>query len=398
MTQAEAAKAATEEAVGEETAEKAVPQKETAEGQDTPEAKEAGENKEAPPEEAAQEKEAGEKAPENEADESAKTNGDAAGDELQGRKDRTEDTEYEVVRETVHVGNRVERRKVDVGMVPEVQLGIEPGEIAKFRLVETQMLAADKLLAETRDTKNALESHIYDYRPRLEEGGDLRPYMQETSREAFLKQCKTLGDWLYEDGENETKEVYQKKLDMLHGLSDPAVHRLRVYGDVEHAISQALTRVAKVSADAAAWLSGASHIPKEKLEEVSAKAKETEGTCKKTQDQMNENPRTGEPPVDSQAVLQWAHTLEDFARKIFSTPKPLKRKSTASAKKAKSARTEESASPATPESPTPEGEGAEDGKGADANGTGAPAEGESAVEPAAADPAPVDPDGVDEAD
>ena len=61
-----------------------------------------------------------------------------------------------------------------------------------------------------QNAKNALEAHIYALRNRLYEG--LAPFVKEADRDALAATLSKLEDWLYEDGEDETKSVYVAKL------------------------------------------------------------------------------------------------------------------------------------------------------------------------------------------
>lgn len=45
-------------------------------------------------------------------------------------------------------------------------------------------------------------------------------YMTESDREAFLARLQEVEDWLYEDGEDETKGVYVAKLEELKKVNN----------------------------------------------------------------------------------------------------------------------------------------------------------------------------------
>eukprot|EP00879_Flechtneria_rotunda_P002596 GHRR01002797.1.p1 GENE.GHRR01002797.1~~GHRR01002797.1.p1 ORF type:complete len:847 (+),score=384.28 GHRR01002797.1:127-2667(+) len=84
---------------------------------------------------------------------------------------------------------------------------------------EGQMQSADKLQEDTNEAKNTLEAYIYDLRNKLYEG--LGPYVQETEREALSAQLSAMEDWLYDEGEDETKSTYVNKLEELRAKGDP---------------------------------------------------------------------------------------------------------------------------------------------------------------------------------
>ncbi|TDG41549.1 hypothetical protein AWZ03_012035 [Drosophila navojoa] len=67
-------------------------------------------------------------------------------------------------------------------------------------------------------TFNALESHIIEVQQKLDE----KPYAEcatDAEKEELLAECSKLSEWLYEDEENRTPEVYEEKLKQLKKLS-----------------------------------------------------------------------------------------------------------------------------------------------------------------------------------
>ena len=61
-----------------------------------------------------------------------------------------------------------------------------------------------------QNAKNALEAYIYALRNRLYEG--LAPFLKDADRDALAGRLSALEDWLYDEGEDETKSVYVAKL------------------------------------------------------------------------------------------------------------------------------------------------------------------------------------------
>ena len=54
-------------------------------------------------------------------------------------------------------------------------------------------------------------------------------YMTESEREAFLAKLQEVEDWLYEDGEDETKGVYVAKLEELKKVNIHTYDRWRYF-------------------------------------------------------------------------------------------------------------------------------------------------------------------------
>jgi len=90
---------------------------------------------------------------------------------------------------------------------------------------EVQITNQDRILMETAEKKNAVESYIYEMREKLE--GELAPFITPEVQELFLGQLTDAENWLYEDGEDATKSEYAAKLESLHKVGEPAKLRLR---------------------------------------------------------------------------------------------------------------------------------------------------------------------------
>lgn len=71
---------------------------------------------------------------------------------------------------------------------------------------------------------NALETHIIDMQQKLQEE-EYANCLTEVEKEKILTQCSEISEWLYEDIENPTPEIYEKKLDDLKKLTNVFLSR-----------------------------------------------------------------------------------------------------------------------------------------------------------------------------
>ena len=74
------------------------------------------------------------------------------------------------------------------------------------------MFAADKLILDTKMTKNRLESYCYDMRNNIDSYGSLEKYVDPAVKETILKDINEVVEWLYDAGESTTKEEYETRL------------------------------------------------------------------------------------------------------------------------------------------------------------------------------------------
>lgn len=72
------------------------------------------------------------------------------------------------------------------------------------------MISRDRNEKERVDSRNALEEYVYDLREKLET--DLNIFVEEGDRQQLCETLSQLETWLYEEGDDEKKEVYLQKL------------------------------------------------------------------------------------------------------------------------------------------------------------------------------------------
>ncbi|KFA61575.1 hypothetical protein S40285_03995 [Stachybotrys chlorohalonatus IBT 40285] len=88
---------------------------------------------------------------------------------------------------------------------------------------ESAMVMEDKLVADTEEKKNELETYIYDLRAKLDDQyADLSSEEEKTTIKAKLEATE---DWLYDEGDDATKGVYISKIDEIRAMAGPIVQR-----------------------------------------------------------------------------------------------------------------------------------------------------------------------------
>ncbi|KAI3627107.1 adenyl-nucleotide exchange factor sse1 [Malassezia furfur] len=128
------------------------------------------------------------------------------------------------------------QRKDDLPIVSHIShLTVE--QIAQLKEKEGQMHAADKLVADTEDRRNALEEYIYDQRSRLSER--YAAFVQADEKEKYLAELSQAEDWLYtEEGEDATKSAYTSRLEALEKMGAPIQNRWKQNEERPKAASQ----------------------------------------------------------------------------------------------------------------------------------------------------------------
>uniref|UniRef100_A0A8C0ELS5 Heat shock protein family H (Hsp110) member 1 n=1 Tax=Bubo bubo TaxID=30461 RepID=A0A8C0ELS5_BUBBB len=82
-----------------------------------------------------------------------------------------------------------------------------------------KMIMQDKLEKERNDAKNAVEEYVYEFRDKL--SGPYEKFVCEKDLQGFSALLTETEGWLYEEGEDEAKQVYVDKLEDLKKLGTP---------------------------------------------------------------------------------------------------------------------------------------------------------------------------------
>ncbi|KAL9074135.1 MAG: hypothetical protein Q9157_004504 [Trypethelium eluteriae] len=88
---------------------------------------------------------------------------------------------------------------------------------------ESQMIMEDKLVADTEDKKNELESFIYEMRGHIDE--KYAEFSNDEEKTKVKEKLEQIEDWLYEDGEDATKAVYVSKIEEIRSVAGPIIQR-----------------------------------------------------------------------------------------------------------------------------------------------------------------------------
>ncbi|MGH0169679.1 UNVERIFIED_CONTAM: hypothetical protein FKN15_062655 [Acipenser sinensis] len=176
------------------------------------------------------------------------------------------------------------------------------------------MIMQDKLEKERNDAKNNVEEYVYEMRDKL--SGLLEKFVGDVDRDLLSLKLEDTENWLYEDGEDQPKQVYIDKLAELKKLGQPiqercqeaeerpkafddlgkrVQHYMKVVGayknqdeQYEHLDAVDMEKVEKLVNEAMAWMNNKMNQqskqsltldPVIKVKEIQAKTKELVSAC-----------------------------------------------------------------------------------------------------------------------
>jgi len=218
------------------------------------------------------------------------------------------------------------------------------------------MYAADKLVMDTEDRKNALEEYVYDTRGKLDER--YAPYVQPAEKEKLLAALQEAEDWLYsEEGEDTTKSAYVARLDALKALGDPITFRYRESEDRQKAISQLRETLNSYMAQATSADEKYAHIDEKDKQSVVEKVATVQKWLEDQIVRQAERPKNVDPVLTSSEIEKKRDEVIYFSTPILTKPKP---KPPVSGTQTPKSRTDtpDPASASNPPPPKPDGDAA----------------------------------------
>ncbi|KAK4204106.1 heat shock protein 70 family [Triangularia verruculosa] len=117
------------------------------------------------------------------------------------------------------------KKQVRKGDLPIVSATLSLEQALKAQLFEKEssMAMEDKLVADTEEKKNELETYIYDLRNKLDD--QYSEFASDEEKTKIKAKLEATEDWLYDEGDDTTKAVYVAKIDEIRALAGPIVQR-----------------------------------------------------------------------------------------------------------------------------------------------------------------------------
>uniref|UniRef100_A0A8C2G3Z5 Heat shock protein 4a n=1 Tax=Cyprinus carpio TaxID=7962 RepID=A0A8C2G3Z5_CYPCA len=117
---------------------------------------------------------------------------------------------------------KVKTKTVDLPIENSLHWQLATEALNLFMENEGKMIMQDKLEKERNDAKNYVEEYVYEMRDKLH--GVLENFVSE-DRDSFSLKLEDTENWLYEEGEDQQKQVYIDKLAELKKLGEPILNR-----------------------------------------------------------------------------------------------------------------------------------------------------------------------------
>ncbi|KAJ0960599.1 hypothetical protein J5N97_001524 [Dioscorea zingiberensis] len=211
-------------------------------------------------------------------------------------------------------------KKTEVSITELVYGGMETIDLQKAVEKEFEMALQDRVMEETKDKKNAVEAYVYDMRNKLHD--KYQDFVLEAEKEALSAKLQEVEDWLYEDGEDETKGVYIAKLDELKKQGDPIEERYKEYSERGPAIDQLAYCLNSYREAALSKDPKFDHIEIAEKQKVINECSEAEAWLREKKQLQDALPKYASPILLSADLKRKTEALDRFCRPIMTKPKP----------------------------------------------------------------------------
>lgn len=193
--------------------------------------------------------------------------------------------------------------------------------LEEFHEKESAMYAADKLVHDTEEKKNALEEYVYEMRGKLE-GGAYSDYIDPAIKDKYISELNTMEDWLYDEGEDAMKSVYVQKLDELKKTGTPVAEKFRESEERPRAARYLNQAVDQLTREAMSSDDKYSHIPAHEKQDVVDRADRARRWLDQQLAKQEQVPKHETPILFSRDINKEQEAMLAFAHPIMNKPKP----------------------------------------------------------------------------
>ncbi|EIE18231.1 heat shock protein 70E [Coccomyxa subellipsoidea C-169] len=198
--------------------------------------------------------------------------------------------------------------------------GLSDKIVQDFIEMEGNIELQKKRQDETNERKNAVEAYVYGLRNQLSDA--LAPFVTEQEQATVSDKLNQTEDWLYEEGEDESKGVYEAKLKELQAMGEPLLHRARE-AQARPAAAAALTSTAnRLIAAATTNDAKHAHIPQDDKDKVVAEARKALEWLEEKQRLQGSLRKTDDPVLSSADIKKREDTIVRFSDPILSKSAP----------------------------------------------------------------------------
>uniref|UniRef100_A0A8C2Y959 Heat shock 70 kDa protein 4L n=1 Tax=Coturnix japonica TaxID=93934 RepID=A0A8C2Y959_COTJA len=184
---------------------------------------------------------------------------------------------------------------------------------------EGKMIMQDKLEKERNDAKNAVEEYVYDFRDKL--CGVFEKFITEE----LTLMLEDTENWLYEDGEDQPKQVYMDKLQELRKFGQPIQERYMEHEERPKVLNELGKKIQLLMKAVEAYKNKDEkydHLDPAEMEKVEKYISEAMNWLNTKMNAQNKLSLTQDPIVKVAEIMSKSKELDSFCNPIIYKPKP----------------------------------------------------------------------------
>uniref|UniRef100_A0A8C2T8A0 Heat shock protein family A (Hsp70) member 4 like n=1 Tax=Coturnix japonica TaxID=93934 RepID=A0A8C2T8A0_COTJA len=188
---------------------------------------------------------------------------------------------------------------------------------------EGKMIMQDKLEKERNDAKNAVEEYVYDFRDKL--CGVFEKFITEEDTNKLTLMLEDTENWLYEDGEDQPKQVYMDKLQELRKFGQPIQERYMEHEERPKVLNELGKKIQLLMKAVEAYKNKDEkydHLDPAEMEKVEKYISEAMNWLNTKMNAQNKLSLTQDPIVKVAEIMSKSKELDSFCNPIIYKPKP----------------------------------------------------------------------------
>ncbi|NXR02535.1 HS74L protein, partial [Sagittarius serpentarius] len=188
---------------------------------------------------------------------------------------------------------------------------------------EGKMMMQDKLEKERNDAKNAVEEYVYDFRDKL--CGVFEKFITEEDSNKLTLMLEDTENWLYEDGEDQPKQVYMDKLQELRKFGQPIQERYMEHEERPKVLNELGKKIQLLMKAVEAYKNKDEkydHLDPAEMEKVEKYISEAMNWLNSKMNAQNKLSLTQDPVVKVAEIVTKSKELDSFCNPIIYKPKP----------------------------------------------------------------------------
>ncbi|VDM99061.1 unnamed protein product [Thelazia callipaeda] len=214
-------------------------------------------------------------------------------------------------------------KTVSVDLPVEEHVSYKISNISDQIQSEKEMQQKDRIEKEKVDAKNAVEEYVYYMRDKL--GDSLSEFVSNEEAEKLQTFLNKTENWLYDEGEDVEKTIYDAKMVELKKMGDPVQERYREFENRKNAFDdfdRSLIKARKFYDDYRKGSENYAHLESSDMEKVISAVEEKKKWIDDQRNRQEKRKKTEPPVVFVHEIQNELQKFEAIVLPILSKPKP----------------------------------------------------------------------------